>query len=102
LVPTPRQVLLCLPCSLFSVFVFFFKWHFCLLKIALQGVSLWHFHVYMYYSSNRFMPSIFLLSTLVSFLQWLQQVKKFYIYSCIKSTSLIFTLLSSFFTFLLP
>jgi hypothetical protein len=24
------------------------KWHFCLFRIATQGVSLWHFHVYMY------------------------------------------------------
>jgi hypothetical protein len=24
------------------------KWHFCLLKIATQGISLWHFHVCMY------------------------------------------------------
>jgi hypothetical protein len=22
------------------------KWHFCLFKIAIQGVSLWHFHMY--------------------------------------------------------
>jgi hypothetical protein len=26
------------------------NWHFCLFKIATQGVSLWHFHVCMYYS----------------------------------------------------
>jgi hypothetical protein len=25
------------------------KWHFCLFKIATHGVSLWHFHVYMYF-----------------------------------------------------
>jgi hypothetical protein len=26
----------------------FKKWHSCLFKIAIQGVSLWHFHVYIY------------------------------------------------------
>jgi hypothetical protein len=31
-------------------------WHFCLLKIAIQGVSLWHFHVYMYYNLNGSFP----------------------------------------------
>jgi hypothetical protein len=25
------------------------KWHFCLFKIATEGVSLWHLHIYMYY-----------------------------------------------------
>jgi hypothetical protein len=35
-----------------------------LFKIVIQGVSLWHFHIYMYYSSNWFISSIFLLSTL--------------------------------------
>jgi hypothetical protein len=34
-----------------------------LYKIAIQGVSLWHFHVYMYYNLNWFIPSIFRLST---------------------------------------
>jgi hypothetical protein len=33
---------------LFSDFVREKKWHFCLFKIATQGVSLWHFHVYMH------------------------------------------------------
>jgi hypothetical protein len=28
------------------------NWHFCLLKIATQGISLLHFHVYMYYKPN--------------------------------------------------
>jgi hypothetical protein len=45
-----------------------------LFKIATQGVSLWHFHVNMYYNLNWFISSIFLLSTLVPFLWWLQQV----------------------------
>jgi hypothetical protein len=31
------------------------KWHFYLFRIATQGDSLWHFHVYMYYSSIWFM-----------------------------------------------
>jgi hypothetical protein len=32
------------------------KWHFCLLeiKVATLGVSLWYFHVYMYYNPNWF------------------------------------------------
>jgi hypothetical protein len=51
---------------LFSVFIK--KWYFCLFKISSQGVSLWHFHVCMYYNPNYFIPSIFLLSTFVSFL----------------------------------
>jgi hypothetical protein len=55
---------------LFSVFE---KRHFCLFKIAIQRVSLWHFHAYMYYNPNWFI-SIFLLSTLVPFIQWFQQV----------------------------
>jgi hypothetical protein len=42
------------------------KWHFCLFKVATQGVSLWHFHVYIYYNLNWFIY-IFLLSTLVPF-----------------------------------
>jgi hypothetical protein len=49
------------------------KWHFCLLKIAIQGVSLWHFHVYLYYSPNWFISYIFLHFTLVPFL-WLFQL----------------------------
>jgi hypothetical protein len=47
--PTPGKT-----CSilLFSDFVKGKKWHLCLFKIATQGVSLWHFHVHMYYNSN--------------------------------------------------
>jgi hypothetical protein len=44
-----------------------------LFKIATQGVSLWHFHVYIYYNPNWFISTIFLLSTLVPFLWWFQQ-----------------------------
>jgi hypothetical protein len=46
------------------------KWHFCLfkIKIATQGVSLWQFHVYMYYNPSWFISCIFLHSTLVPFL----------------------------------
>jgi hypothetical protein len=36
-----------------------------LCKIDMQGVSLWHIHVFMYRNLNWFIPSIFLLSTLV-------------------------------------
>jgi hypothetical protein len=68
-----------------------------LFKIVIQGVSLWYFHVYMYYNPNLFISSIFLLSTLVSFLWWFQQVKKFCINSHIGSISTIFTFLTSFF-----
>jgi hypothetical protein len=50
------------------------KWHFWLFKITAQGVSLWHFHVCRYYNLNWFIPSIFLLSTLVLFLWCFQQV----------------------------
>jgi hypothetical protein len=50
------------------------KWNFCLFKIATLGVSLWHFHICMYYSPNWFISSIFLLSTLVPFLCCFQQV----------------------------
>jgi hypothetical protein len=44
------------------------KWHFYLFKISIQVVSLWHFHVYMYYNLNWFISSIFLLSNLFPFL----------------------------------
>jgi hypothetical protein len=47
---------------------------FCLFKITLQGVSLWHFHLYMHHNPNWFVPSIFLLSILIPFLWWFQQV----------------------------
>jgi hypothetical protein len=47
------------------------KWHFCLFKIATQGVSLWHFHVYMNYNPNWLNSSIVLLSILVPF-WWFQ------------------------------
>jgi hypothetical protein len=42
-----------------------------LFMTAIQGVSLWHFHVYMYYNPIWFI-SIFLLFTLVPFLWWFQ------------------------------
>jgi hypothetical protein len=59
---------------LLSYFVKEKKWHFCLFKVGIQGVSLWHFHVYMYYNQNWLILSIVLLSTLVPFLWWCQQV----------------------------
>jgi hypothetical protein len=67
----PRQDLFCL-------LVLWFckrkkKCHYFLFKIALQGVSLWHFHVRMYYNPNWFISSILLLFTLVPF-WWFQQV----------------------------
>jgi hypothetical protein len=47
-----------------------------LFKITIQDVSLWYFHVYIFWNPNLFIPFIFLLSTLVPFLWWLQQIKK--------------------------
>jgi hypothetical protein len=54
---------------LFSVFE---KRQFYVFKIALHGVYLWHFYVHMHYNSNWFMPSIFLLTILVTLLWWFQ------------------------------
>jgi hypothetical protein len=68
----PRQDLFCLPVLRFCKRKK--KWHFCLSKISVQGVSLWHFYVRMYYNLNWFISSIFLLSTLAPFLWWFQQV----------------------------
>jgi hypothetical protein len=52
------------------------KRDFYLFKITIQGVPLWHFHVHMYCSTNWFI-SIFLLSSLVPFLWWFQEVWNF-------------------------
>jgi hypothetical protein len=49
------------------------EWHFCLFKIAIQGVSLWHFCVYMYCNLNWFISSLFLLYSIVPFLWWFWQ-----------------------------
>jgi hypothetical protein len=68
-----------------------------LVNKATQGVSLWHFHVYMYYSPIWFISSVFLISILVPFLWWFQLVWKLYIHFCTESTSIIFTFLTSFF-----
>jgi hypothetical protein len=68
-------------------------------KIAIQEVSLWYFHVYMYYNLNWFTPSIFLLSTLVPFFMVISTSLK--IHSCIGSTSTIFTLWISLIAYLL-
>jgi hypothetical protein len=58
----------CQPPDLFYLPVLCFeKRRFCLFKIAIQGVSLWHFYVYMYYKSNWFI-SLFFLSTFSPFL----------------------------------
>jgi hypothetical protein len=45
-----------------------------LFMIAIQVVSLWHFHVYMYDNLNWFIPSIFLLSIFIPLLWWFQQI----------------------------
>jgi hypothetical protein len=60
-VPKPRQ-------GLFYLSVFHFWEKTFLFKIAMHGVSLWHFCIYLYYIPNWFISSIFLLSTLVPFL----------------------------------
>jgi hypothetical protein len=66
LVPTPPVLPFCFPILL--------KKYFCLFMIATHGVSLWHFHICMYYNPNWFISTIFLLSTLVPFLWWFQQI----------------------------
>jgi hypothetical protein len=63
--------MLCLPVLWFCKKT---KWYFCLFKIAIQRVSLWHFHEYMYYNLNCFNSCIFLLPTLVPFLWWFWQL----------------------------
>jgi hypothetical protein len=63
-----------------------------LYKIAIQSFTVTFPCVYVY-NPNWFIPSIFLLSTLVPFLQ----VWKFCIHSCIESTSVIQTFLTSVF-----
>jgi hypothetical protein len=65
----PRHDLFCPPALHFGK-----KRQFCLIKTAIQGVSLWQFHVNMYHKPNWFIPSNIFLSTLVSFLWWFQQV----------------------------
>jgi hypothetical protein len=54
------------------------KWCFCFLKIAIQRVFLWHFHVFMYYNPNWLISCIFLLSVLLPLLCWFQYVKILY------------------------
>jgi hypothetical protein len=54
--PTPGRT--CSALS-FSDFVKERKRQFCLFKIAAQGVSLWHFHVYMFFTLGWFISSIF-------------------------------------------
>jgi hypothetical protein len=53
------------------------KWHFCLFKIAIQGVSLWHFRTYvlepelahlLYFSPFYLSPLLMLISTGLKFL----------------------------------
>jgi hypothetical protein len=65
LVSAPDRTRFCLP-----VLRYWKKRYFCLFNLAYKGVSLWHFHVYMYYNLSWFFPSIFLLSILIPFLWW--------------------------------
>jgi hypothetical protein len=75
----------------FLTFIYLFlKRQFCLFVMVIQGVSLWNFLIYLYYTLNWFFPSIILLSTLVPFLWRFQQVWMLYIHTCIESTWTIF------------
>jgi hypothetical protein len=61
LYPTPSHWYLLLERTYYTfLFSIFEKRYFCLLKIAIQGVSLWHFHVCMYYNPYWFIISVFL------------------------------------------
>jgi hypothetical protein len=42
-------------------------------NIDIEVISMWHFHVYIYYNPNWFI-SVFLFSNLVPFLWWFQLV----------------------------
>jgi hypothetical protein len=65
---------------LFSSFVHENKWHFCLYKIAIQGISLWHLHTHTHTHTHvlfifRLVHLLYLfISTLVPYLWWLQSV----------------------------
>jgi hypothetical protein len=72
---------------------------FYLFKIAIHGVSLWQFHVYMHYNPNCFI-SIFLLPTLDPLLLVISTGLKIQYRICIESISTIFTFLT--FSFYLP
>jgi hypothetical protein len=76
------------------------KRHFYLFMISIQRISLWHFHGCMYCIPNWFIPSIFLLFTLV-LLWWFKNILKLNIHSCIENISPISTFFTSFF-YLLP
>jgi hypothetical protein len=54
--PNPRQDLLCPPVL-----------QFCLIKIATQEASLWHFHVYKYYNTSWFISIFFFLPYIFDF-----------------------------------
>jgi hypothetical protein len=51
-----------------------------LFMITIQGVSLWHLHVYMHYNPIWVISSIFLLSVLVPLKWWFWPVYRFYIH----------------------
>jgi hypothetical protein len=59
-----RQYLFCPPVVCFKKKK---KRHFCLFKVATNGVSLWHFHVYMYYNPNWFFSIFFFLPDFPSY-----------------------------------
>jgi hypothetical protein len=71
----------CRTCSalLFSDFVEFIKrkkltFFWFEIKVVTKGISLWYFHVYMYYNPNWFISSNFLHSILIPFLWWFQLI----------------------------
>jgi hypothetical protein len=61
--------------------------------IAIQGVSLWHFYIYISCTLVWLIPFIILPLPQLHFLKWLRQFSMFHICTCIESTSIIFTLL---------
>jgi hypothetical protein len=66
----------------------------CLYKISTQGVSSLYFHVYMYYSPNWFISSIFIF---LSSLHMVVSIGLKILFIIAESTLTIFTFLTSFF-----
>jgi hypothetical protein len=64
---------------------------FYLYMIVIQGFSLCHFQMYMYYTTIWFILSIILPPISSSFLKWHRQISMFHIHIFIERTSIIFT-----------
>jgi hypothetical protein len=65
LVPTPLD-------RTFSALLFFNfvkdkKWHFCLFKVGIQGVSLWHVYMYYHFFIVKFVSFIILFRKLIHY-----------------------------------